>query len=160
MRRVLRASSRAHVPTGLGPEMRPREGGRGEHLLAASAWLYEALLVLYPKAFRRRYEAEMSRDFRELSREGLQVGGSTELMRVWVQAFSDLVLTALKERIAVRAMVVAVVLVAVAVTSASLLQTPTYEASALVLVDEGSPAQGTGNGKIQLIPLAPTPETL
>jgi capsular polysaccharide biosynthesis protein len=62
-------------------------------------------------------------------------------------------------KIAVRAMV-AVVLVAVGVAGASLLQTPTYEASALVLVDERSLAQGTGNGKIQLIPLAPAPETL
>jgi hypothetical protein len=43
-------------------------------LLAACARLYGALLVLYPKAFRRRYEAEMRRDFRELSREGLQEG--------------------------------------------------------------------------------------
>ena len=126
--------------------MRPHGRSRGDrhrlesafllHLLAASAWLYGALLVLYPKAFRRRYEAEMRRDFRELSREGLQEGGTTELVGVWVQAFSDLVLTALKERstllaarsayslavdprIAVRAMVVAVVLVAVAVTLAS-----------------------------------------
>ncbi len=65
-------------------------------------------------------------------------------------------------RIAARAMmaVVAVVLVAVAVSVASLLQTPTYEASALVLVEQRSLAQGTGNGKIQLIPLAPAPETL
>ena len=59
-----------------------------------------------------------------------------------------------------QAMVVAVVLVAVGVAGASLLQTPTYEASALILVDERAPAQGTGNGKIQPIPNAPTPETL
>jgi hypothetical protein len=75
MRRVLRASSRAHVPTGQVPEMRPRGGGRGEHLLAVLARLYGALLVLYPKAFRRRYSAEMRRDFRELMREGLEEGG-------------------------------------------------------------------------------------
>jgi capsular polysaccharide biosynthesis protein len=50
---------------------------------------------------------------------------------------------------------VAVVLVAMAVTVVSLWQTPTYEASAQVWV---CPAQGTG--KIQLIPNAPTPETL
>ena len=62
-------------------------------------------------------------------------------------------------RAAARAMV-AVLIVAMAVTSAGLLQTPTYEASALVLVDQRSLAQGTGNGKIQLIPLAPTPERL
>jgi capsular polysaccharide biosynthesis protein len=103
----------------------------------------------------------MSRDFRELSREGLQEGGSTELMRVWVQAFSDLVLTALKERstllaarsayslsvdprIAVRAMVVvAVVLVAVAVTLASSTRTPTYEASAQLRVDQKQGDQQT-----------------
>jgi capsular polysaccharide biosynthesis protein len=55
---------------------------------------------------------------------------------------------------------VAVVLVAVCVWWAGLLQTPTYEASAQMWVDVRSQAQGTGNGKIQLIPNAPTPETL
>jgi capsular polysaccharide biosynthesis protein len=142
--------------------MRPRGAGRGDRhrresafllplLIAACGRLYGALLVLYPKAFRRRYSEEMRRDFRELSREGLQEGGTTELVGVWVQAFWDLVLTALKERstllaarsayslsvdprIAVRAMVVAVVLVTMAVTSASLWQAPTYGASARVLV--------------------------
>jgi capsular polysaccharide biosynthesis protein len=140
--------------------MRPRSGGRGEHLLVALTRLYGALLVLYPKPFRRRYEAEMRRDFRELSREGLQEGGSTELMRVWAQSFSDLVLTALKERsillaarsayslavdprIAVRAMVVAVVLVAVAVTLASSTKTPTYEASAQLWVSQKQGDQQT-----------------
>jgi capsular polysaccharide biosynthesis protein len=54
-------------------------------------------------------------------------------------------------------LIAAVVLVAVAVSVASLLRTPTYEASAQVWV---SPAQGTGEGKIRLIPLAPAPETL
>jgi capsular polysaccharide biosynthesis protein len=53
---------------------------------------------------------------------------------------------------------VASLLVAVAVSVASLLQTPKYEASAPVLVVERSPAQEMGSGKIQLIPLAPTPE--
>jgi hypothetical protein len=123
-------------------------------LLAASAWLYGALLVLYPKAFRRRYSEEMRRDFSELLREGLEEGGAKELVKVWAQAHSDLVLTALKERstllarryasylsvdprIAVRAAaraMVAVVLVAVGVTGAGLWQTPTYEASAQVWV--------------------------
>jgi capsular polysaccharide biosynthesis protein len=55
-----------------------------------------------------------------------------------------------------RVLVITVVLAALGVTMASLQQTPKYEASAHVLVDEGSP----GNGKIQLIPNAPTPETL
>jgi capsular polysaccharide biosynthesis protein len=59
-------------------------------------------------------------------------------------------------RTAVGLMVVAVVIVAMAVTGASLQQEPTYEASAQVLVDVVSPA----NGKIQPIPLAPSPQTL
>ena len=57
-------------------------------LLAASAWLYGALLVLYPKAFRRRYSEEMRQDFRELMLEGLEEGGATELVRVWVATLS------------------------------------------------------------------------
>src|SRR5215204_1917372 len=83
-RRVLKASSRAHVPPRLGPEMRPRGGPpsprrRGSAalillLLATSGRLYGALLVLYPTAFRRRYGAQMRRDFHELSREGLEEG--------------------------------------------------------------------------------------
>jgi hypothetical protein len=67
-------------------------------LLAASTRLNSALLVLYPNAFRRRYSEEMRRDFRELMLEGFQEGGANELVRVLAQAFSDLVLTALKER--------------------------------------------------------------
>jgi capsular polysaccharide biosynthesis protein len=59
-----------------------------------------------------------------------------------------------------RVLVITVVLAAYAVTSASLQQTPTYEASAQVWVDVRSPAQGMGNGKIQLIPNAPAPEAL
>jgi capsular polysaccharide biosynthesis protein len=132
-------------------------------LLAVSAWLYGALLVLYPEAFRRRYSEEMRRDFRELMREGLEEGGAKELVRVWAEAHSDLVLTALKERgttlasryasylsldpriaqrAAARAMV-AVVLVAVGVSWAGLMQTPIYEASAQVWVDQKQGDQQT-----------------
>ena len=117
-------------------------------LLATSARLYGALLALYPKAFRRRYAAEMRRDFCELSREGLEEGGGTELVRAWAATLSDLVVTALKERstmlarnaslavdprIAARAMV-PVVLVALTVTVASLASTPQYEASTTILI--------------------------
>ncbi len=144
-------------PRGGPPGPRHRWGGAALllHLLAASVRLYGALLVLYPKAFRRRYSEEMRRDFSELMREGLQEGGATELVRVWAQALSDLVLTALKERgtmsarryayylsmdprIAARAAaraMVAVVLVAVVVSMASLYQIPMYEASAQARVD-------------------------
>jgi capsular polysaccharide biosynthesis protein len=63
--------------------------------------------------------------------------------------------TAMAARVAVASL-----LMAVAVGMASLLQTPRYEASAQVWVDQRFPAQEMGSGKIQLIPLAPTPETL
>ena len=144
------------------PVHRHRRGGAFLLLLllvAASARLYGALLVLYPKAFRRRYAAQMRRDFRELLREGLQEGGATKLVRVWAQVFSDLVLTALMERglmparfayylsvnprKAAGALVVVVVCAAWAVTAASLWHAPTYEASAQVWVDQQQKAQQT-----------------
>ncbi|MEJ7843999.1 MAG: Wzz/FepE/Etk N-terminal domain-containing protein [Rubrobacter sp.] len=130
-------------------------GGRGyrwraDLVLAASELIYDALLALYPKAFRRRYAAEMRRDFADLSREGLEEGGGTELARVWAATLPDLVLTAFEERgtvlsrnaylpveprTAARVMV-AVVLVAVTVAMASLIKTPQYEASAKILVGQ------------------------
>ena len=137
--------------------MAPRDEDRGDRrqgtatlLLAASEGLYGALLALYPKAFRRRYASEMRRDFCELSREGLEEGGGTELVRVWASTLSDLVVTALKERsnvptrnahlsvdprIAARALV-AVVLVALTVVMASLSITPQYEASTKILIGQ------------------------
>src|SRR5215218_3836060 len=63
-------------------------------------------------------------------------------------------------RIDMKVLVVAVVIVAMAVSWGTFFQMPTYKASAHVLVGERAPAQGTGKGKIQLIPNAPTPETL
>ena len=77
---------------------RDRRRRGADLLLAASARLYGALLSLYPKAFRRRYASEMLGDFCELSREGLEEGGGVELARVWGVAYSDLALTAFKER--------------------------------------------------------------
>jgi capsular polysaccharide biosynthesis protein len=135
--------------------MRDRGGGRWGVLLlllVISARLYDALLGLYPRAFRRRYGAEMRRDFRELSREGLEEGGVTELARVLAEALPDLALTALEERstmlakssrslsvdprMVARAMVAAVLVVVGAAVGASLLQQPTYQASALSLVGQ------------------------
>jgi len=139
-------------------------------LLAASQRLYGALLTLYPESFRRRYAAEMRRDFKELSREGLEEGGGSELVRVWATTLSDLVVTALKERstvsarnahppvgprLAARAMV-AVVLVALTVAVASLAMTPQYEASTKVLIGkQGSegPALGMEIQQLQEVTL-------
>jgi hypothetical protein len=177
VRGVPRASLRAGGPPGQGPEMISRNGPPGSRrrgsvalvllLLAASERLYGALLMLYPEAFRHRYEAEMRRDFHELMLEGLEEGGAKELVRVWAQVHSDLVLTALKERgtllarryaayssvdpriakrAAARALFV-VVLVTFGVLCVSLLQVPTYEASAKVrtsgAIEERAVAQET-----------------
>ena len=131
-------------------------------MLAASQRLYGALLSLYPEAFRSRYAAEMRRDFRELSRNGLEEGGATELARVWASTLSDLLVTALKERGNVSARnahpyvdprivaksMVAVVLVAVAVTMASLGMAPKYEASNMVLIGK----QGSARSTLELPP--------
>jgi protein tyrosine kinase modulator len=119
-------------------------------LLATSERLYGALLVVYPKAFRRRYASEMLQDFGDLSREGLEEGGGRELARVWAATLTDLAVTALKERgttlardayvsVAPRivaGLTVAVVLIAVTATVASLARTPQYEASVQILVGQ------------------------
>ena len=127
--------------------MAPRGSGgrRGAGLLlllAAFAWLYGVLLGLYPKTFRRRYGPEMRRDFEELSREVLEEGGGAGLARVWGAAYSDLAVTALKERSAALPRISAgatgaIVLVAATVSLASLIEMPQYEASAKVLVTHG-----------------------
>jgi capsular polysaccharide biosynthesis protein len=142
--------------------MTSRDEGEGDRrqrgaglLLAISAWLYGVLLLLYPKAFRRRYAREMRRDFQELSREGLEEGGRVELVRVWTSTLSDLALTALKERgtvltrnaylpveprIVARVMA-AIVLVTMTVSIASLAKTPQYEASTMILIGQEKDSQ-------------------
>jgi capsular polysaccharide biosynthesis protein len=133
-------------------------------LLTASELIYGALLALYPRAFRERYAEEMRRNFANLSREGLEEGGGTKLVRVWGGAFSDLALTALQERgtamsrsaflpvepsVTARALV-AVVLVAVTVAATSLVKTPQYEASSKVLIDkQGSESHAPEMGVLQ-----------
>jgi capsular polysaccharide biosynthesis protein len=129
-------------------------GGHGSRrcrsaLLAASERLYGALLVLYPKSFRHRYAAEMRQDFGDLAREGLE-GGGKELARVWAATLLDLAVTAAQERgtmlmrdarlplaprVAAR-LAVAIVLIAVSVTIASLAKTPQYEGSAKILIGQ------------------------
>jgi capsular polysaccharide biosynthesis protein len=143
--------------------MAPGGGGREDRrlvdlLLAASELIYDALLALYPRAFRQRYAEEMRRDFADLSREGLEEGGGTELLRVWGGAFSDLALSALAERgtamsrngyppveprVAVGALV-AVVLVALTVAMASLAETPQYETSSTLLIGQERGLEGAG----------------
>jgi capsular polysaccharide biosynthesis protein len=56
--------------------------------------------------------------------------------------------------------ITASLLAAVVVTLASLMQTPTYEASAVLLVGQKELSKELSEGKIHLIPLAPAPERL
>ena len=63
-----------------------------------SVWLYRRLLVAYPPAFRRRYGAQMVQVFRDCCRESTAMGGTVGLLRYWLIAFADLVVSALAER--------------------------------------------------------------
>jgi capsular polysaccharide biosynthesis protein len=134
------------------------------------------LLVLYPNAFRRRYASEMRRDFGDLSREGIEEGGGTELARVWAATLSDLVVTALEERstmlvmrnayltisarIAAR-LTVAILLIAGTVAMASLAQTPQYEGSSKILIGQDSrDIQQAAPGKQEIQKLQEATKTL
>ena len=112
---------------------------RGRFLvLLVCAWFYGALLFLYPKSFRLRYAAELRRDFFGLSREALREGGVLGVLRVWTQAFSALVLTAIRRRrilpmeqrvASAMVMMLQVAVVAVIVGMVSIWQAPTYKGS-------------------------------
>ena len=114
-------------------------------VLLVFAWFYGALLFLYPKSFRLRYSAELRRDFFNLSREALREGGVLGVARVWAQAFSALVLTAIRQRsitspslpmerrvASAVVMMAQVVLIAIVVAMVSFWQAPPYEAPRLV----------------------------
>jgi hypothetical protein len=60
--------------------------------------VYEALLVAYPKEFRRAYGSEMAQVFKDLCREERRRGGASGLTRLWVRTFLDLATTAFVER--------------------------------------------------------------
>ncbi len=63
-----------------------------------SVWLCSRLLVAYPQAFRRRYGAQMVQVFRDCCREATATNGIVGLIRYWLIAFGDLVVSALAER--------------------------------------------------------------
>ena len=71
---------------------------RPERLAALSLAIYEALLVLYPKPFRRAYAAEMARVFRDTCRDSTRRDGVAGLARVWRVTLGDLLMTAWAER--------------------------------------------------------------
>ena len=122
------------ISRGRGPRRRARF-----LVLVVCAWLYGALLVLYPKAFRLRYSGELRRHFFGLSREALRERGVLGVVRVWAHAFSALVLTAIRwrsitlpmeQRVAsAMVMMLQVAVVAVIVGMVSIWQAPTYKGS-------------------------------
>ena len=75
--------------------IRPERYGRA---LIVSERAYKALLVVYPKEFRRAYGAQMAQAFRDLCQEELRREGTIGLVKLWVRTVLDLVRTALAER--------------------------------------------------------------
>src|SRR5688500_15227048 len=67
-------------------------------LLALSEDLYCHLLIVYPPRFRRQYGREMALVFRNQCRSLAQHQGEAALTRLWFSTLTDLVATALAER--------------------------------------------------------------
>lgn len=63
-----------------------------------SVWLYRRLLVAYPQPFRRHYGAQMVQVFRDCCREAAATDGTIGLLRYWLSALGDLIVSALAER--------------------------------------------------------------
>jgi hypothetical protein len=67
--------------------------------MSRSERVYRVLLKAYPKQFRREYGPQMEQAFRELYREQRERCGKGGIFILWTRAISDLVATALAERI-------------------------------------------------------------
>ena len=70
--------------------------------LSASARIYRALLVAYPKKFRDYYGTQLVQVFRDSIREAHQHNGMPGLLDIWLHTCADLLVTALIERISER----------------------------------------------------------
>jgi hypothetical protein len=71
---------------------------RSARALRVSERLYKALIVAYPKGFRREYRAQLEQVFRDLCQEELQRDEKCGLWRLWVRTILDLGTTAWVER--------------------------------------------------------------
>jgi hypothetical protein len=71
-------------------------------LIALSARVYRALLVLYPAEYRREYGWLMAQVFRDVCRESYQQNGALGVMGWWCATLFDLALTAFEQRRKVR----------------------------------------------------------
>ncbi len=63
-----------------------------------SVQMYQRLLAAYPPSFRRAYGVPMLQVFRDCCREATSTGGIAGLLRYWLIAFGDLIVSALAER--------------------------------------------------------------
>jgi hypothetical protein len=68
-------------------------------VLASSDRLYCALLLLYPRAFRREFGPHMAQVFRACCRQAQGERGAIGLLSLWVPVVGDLAVTALQERL-------------------------------------------------------------
>jgi hypothetical protein len=66
--------------------------------IAYSVALYQRLVVLYPPAFRRAYEAHLVQTFRDMCRQAVFVRGLPGLFGCWMSMLTDLASNALAER--------------------------------------------------------------
>lgn len=71
---------------------------RAQRLVAVSASVFAALLLLYPPRFRRAYGAQMAQTFRDTCRAAAREGGALALARIWRLTLGDVVISALAER--------------------------------------------------------------
>lgn len=67
-------------------------------MVRISVWLYRCLLVAYPQPFRRKYGEQMVQVFRDCCREATATNGNVGLLRYWLIAFGDLIVSAFAER--------------------------------------------------------------
>ncbi len=71
----------------------------GRRLLAVSDHLYRALLILYPRAFRREFGPHMAQVFGDACRQVEGERGPSGILILWVSIVGDLAVTALHERL-------------------------------------------------------------
>jgi 60Kd inner membrane protein len=72
--------------------------GNGKWPVVLSDGLYRRLLVLYPKAFRAAYGAEIAQVFRDRVRQAYRAHGATSVLTLWPAALHDLVANAAAEQ--------------------------------------------------------------
>jgi len=71
--------------------------------MSRSERVYRALLLAYPKEFRREYGPQMEQAFGDLYEEAREPGGKSDIVRLWMLTIPDLTRTAVAQRIMPRA---------------------------------------------------------